>query len=94
MSDPFAYMSRLQFTGPMSKPAKLRGEDCRVRVQSNVEVFGDYGQVVGVRTVVALPSDIDHQKGEVLSVEDLGDFILDVLQAREAFEVRWIVRPV
>lgn len=92
MSDPFALMHQSLFAGPLCEDVLFRGVAARAFVARNVEMLGDYGQVVGRRTMVDLPSSSAPVEGDAIVIDTVG-YVLDVLSADVGQIARWIVRP-
>lgn len=91
MSDPFAALHEDLFNSPLCEDIFLRGQALRGFVDRNVEMLGDYGQVVGRRTLVELPSASAPQKDDAVIIAGV-PYVLDALSADDGHVSRWIVR--
>lgn len=91
MSDPFAALHQTLFSSPLCEDVTLRGVPARAFVDRNVEMIGEYGQVVGHRTQVEIPSAHAPQPGDSLNIGDQ-TYILDTPSHDDGHVSCWIVR--
>lgn len=92
MSDPFAILHQSLFASPLCEDVVFRGVGARAFVARNVEMVGDYGQAVGRRTMVELPSSSTPVEGDAIVIDTVA-YVLDVLSTDDGQIARWIVRP-
>jgi len=53
----FASMRTSLLAGPLAEDITLNGQSARAFVHRNIELLGDYGQVVARRTEIEIPSE-------------------------------------
>lgn len=91
MSDPFARMHE-RLLAHLGVEAVLRGDTpCRVNVERDVEVLGEYGQVAARRTMLHVPSDLTPKSGDAVVV-GAKSYTLDGLESDDGYLSRFYVR--
>lgn len=94
MSDPFGAMHDCIFAGPLAVDALLRGLPVRVFVTRNVQMLGDYAQVVGRGISVEIQSKHAAESGDSLDLVATSEkFELDAIVEDDGEVARWMVRP-
>lgn len=90
MSDPFARVAQ-SVLSRLGQDAFLRSTvACRVPIERGVEIVGQYGEVVALRTVATLDKALVPASGDALSLVDSGeDYTLDALLADNGYTVRY-----
>jgi len=91
MSDPFAALHQTLFASPLCIDIILRGQPVRAFVDRNVEMLGDYGQVIARRTMIEIPSTSLPAQGDTVIIDGVSH-ALDVLSSDDGHVSRWIVR--
>lgn len=90
MGDPFARMHD-RLLSHLGSEAVLRGTTpCRVNVEHGVAVTGEYGEVVGHRTLVHIQSSLQPRSGDALAV-GTKTYALDSLESDDSYYARWFV---
>lgn len=91
MADPFARMHERLFAH-LGEEAVLRGSTpCRVNVERDVEVMGQYGEVAARRTLIHIPAALNPKSGEVITI-GLKSYVLDGLESDDGYAARFYVR--
>ncbi len=93
MADPFAAMFAALLDSPLCADATLRGQPVRVFVERNVEMIGDYAQVVGHVVAADIPASANPAADNALVLTATGEqFILDRLISNDGHIARWVLR--
>jgi hypothetical protein len=90
MADPFARMTD-RLLAHLGREAVLRGtEPCNVNIEQGVAVTGEYGEVVGHRTLAYVPSALLPRSGDTLQL-GAKTFTLDSLESDDGYTARYFV---
>jgi hypothetical protein len=90
MPDPFERMHN-RLLSLLGEEAVLRSTPCRVAIEHGVAITGDYGSVVGFRSVATIPADLSPKKGDQLTVGAKA-YTLDALDSSDGYTARFILR--
>lgn len=91
MTSPFAEMRQRLLDGPLGSDALLNGNEIRIFDHNNINIFGEYGQVVATRRMAEMSVEHGAVAGDTLAI-DVQTFVLDKEHERDALFVTWILR--
>lgn len=77
--------------GPLAEDITLAGQPARAFVHRNIELVGEYGQVVGRRTEIEIPSE--SATGGAAVVIGVQTYVLGAEVADDGMFARYVLEP-
>ena len=91
MSDIFASMRDVLLSGPLAESVTINGVSERAFIHRELELIGDYGQVVGRQTQAEIDAGIAVQAGDSITI-GAASYEFDTLISNDGTFARWVLR--